>query len=108
MASVRKRGNSYQITVSVGRDMYGKKIVETATFTPDPGTGKREEKQALNQFANFRVIVYDKNLCGLLLHMFPSVFHKISDRPDTVFAIAWYRMLPGNFLLFIIHEFYRL
>ena len=42
MASVRKRGNSYQITVSVGRDMYGKKIVETATFTPDPGTGKRE------------------------------------------------------------------
>ena len=23
MASVRKRGNSYQITVSVGRDMYG-------------------------------------------------------------------------------------
>lgn len=50
MASVRKRGNSYQITVSVGRDMYGKKIVETATFTPDPGTGKREEKQALNQF----------------------------------------------------------
>ena len=50
MASVRKRGNSYQITVSVGRDMYGKKIVETATFTPNPGMGKREEKQALNQF----------------------------------------------------------
>ena len=51
MASVRKRGNSYQITVSVGkRYVREKKIVETATFTPDPGTGKREEKQALNQF----------------------------------------------------------
>ena len=50
MASVRKRGNSYQITVSVGRDIYGKKLVETATFAPDPGMGKREEKQALNQF----------------------------------------------------------
>ena len=44
MASVRKRGNSYQITVSVGRDMYGKKIVETATFTPDPGNQKGESQ----------------------------------------------------------------
>ena len=53
MASIRKRGNSYQITVSVGRDIYGKKLVETATFAPDPGMGKLEEKQALNQFVAY-------------------------------------------------------
>ena len=36
MASIRERNGSYQITVSCGYDINGKKILETTTFTPDP------------------------------------------------------------------------
>lgn len=50
MASVRKRGNSYQITVSNGRDGQGKQIIETATFVPDPGMTKKQIERALEQF----------------------------------------------------------
>ena len=35
MASIQKRGDSYRIVVSMGYDIFGKKIVETTTFTPD-------------------------------------------------------------------------
>ena len=45
MASIRERNGSYQITVSTGRDIYGKKLRETITFTPDPTlTPKKREK----------------------------------------------------------------
>lgn len=50
MASIRKRGNSYQITVSNGRDSTGKQIIETATFIPDPGMTKKQIERALEQF----------------------------------------------------------
>ena len=33
MASIRKRNGHYQITVSLGYDIYGKKLIETASFT---------------------------------------------------------------------------
>lgn len=36
MASIRKRGNNYQVTVSNGRDITGRQLLETATFRPDP------------------------------------------------------------------------
>lgn len=50
MASIRKRGNNYQITVSNGRDIQGKQILETATFTPDPEKTKRQNEKALEKF----------------------------------------------------------
>lgn len=50
MASIRKRGNTYQITVSNGRDMYGKQIIETATFVPDPDKTDRQNQKALDRF----------------------------------------------------------
>lgn len=50
MASVRKRGNSYQITVSNGRDSSGKQILETATFTPDIEKTEKQNKKALEKF----------------------------------------------------------
>ena len=50
MASVRKRGNSYQITVSNGRDMNGKQLIETATFTPDPQRTDKQNQKALEKF----------------------------------------------------------
>ena len=50
MASIRKRGNAYQITVSNGRDASGKQILETATFTPDPSKTDKQNQKALEKF----------------------------------------------------------
>ena len=50
MASIRKRGNTYKIEVFKGRDINGKKIVESATFTPDPERTERQNQKALEQF----------------------------------------------------------
>lgn len=51
MASIRKRKNSYQITVSNGYDSVGRKLTETATFTPDPTKTEKQNKKALEIFA---------------------------------------------------------
>ncbi len=50
MANVLKRGNSYRITVSLGYDVFGKKIRETTTFTPDPKLTPKQEQKALEAF----------------------------------------------------------
>lgn len=51
MASIRERNGSYQITVSCGRDIYGKKLVETITYTPDPCLTPKKRKKAVEEFA---------------------------------------------------------
>ena len=51
MASIRKRKNTYQVTVSNGRDAAGRQIIETATFTPDPQKTDRQNQKALEKFA---------------------------------------------------------
>lgn len=50
MASIRKRKNTYQITVSKGRDISGKQLVETTTFTPDPTKTEKQNQKALEKF----------------------------------------------------------
>ena len=51
MASIRKRGDTYQIRVSVGYDIHGRQIMKTKTWKPDPNwTTKRIEKE-LNKAA---------------------------------------------------------
>lgn len=51
MASIRKRKNSYQITVSNGYDALGRKLTETATFTPDSTKTEKQNQKALEIFA---------------------------------------------------------
>lgn len=51
MASIRKRKGSYQITVSLGYDIHGKKLFETATFTPDPTLTLKQQEKAAATFA---------------------------------------------------------
>ncbi len=51
MASIEKRGNSYRITVSMGRDIYGKKIYQKTTFTPDPTLSEKKKDRAVQDFA---------------------------------------------------------
>ena len=51
MASIKERSGSYQITVSLGRDIYGKKLIETATFTPAPALTPKKRQKAVEEFA---------------------------------------------------------
>lgn len=51
MASIQERNGKYQIKVSNGRDLNGKQIIETATFTPDPNKTKKQNEKALQKFA---------------------------------------------------------
>lgn len=51
MASIEERNGSYRITVSCGRDIYGKKLREKATFTPDPGLTPKKRQKAVEEFA---------------------------------------------------------
>lgn len=51
MASIRKRGDSYTITVSCGRDINGKQIRETTTFKPPAGLTPKREQKAVDDFA---------------------------------------------------------
>ncbi len=44
MASIRKRGNSYQITVSCGRDSQDRKIIRQTTYRPELYTAKGHPK----------------------------------------------------------------
>lgn len=51
MASIRKHGRGYQITVSCGYDITGKKLIETTTFTPDPSLSTKRQELAAKSFA---------------------------------------------------------
>ena len=51
MASIRKRGKGYQITVSSGYTPDGKKQFKTVTWHPDPDRTDRQNEKALQQFA---------------------------------------------------------
>lgn len=51
MASIEERNGSYKIVVSCGRDIYGKKIRETTTFTPDPSLTPKKRQKAVEEFA---------------------------------------------------------
>ena len=51
MASIKQRGDSYLITVSLGRDVNGKKIFETVTYKPDTNLTPKRKQKAVEAFA---------------------------------------------------------
>lgn len=51
MASIRKKGSGFEITVSMGYDSARKKITETATFTPNPGWSEKKARAEAEKFA---------------------------------------------------------
>ena len=51
MATIRKRGNSYQIRVSCGYDTSGNQVVQTMTWKPDEGMSKKQIEKELNRQA---------------------------------------------------------
>lgn len=51
MATIRKRGDSYQIRVSTGYDINGNHKEQAMTWKPDPGMTKRQIEKELNRQA---------------------------------------------------------
>ena len=51
MATIKKRGDSYQIVVSCGYDSHGKHVRRTTTWTPTPGMTARQIEKELNRRA---------------------------------------------------------
>lgn len=51
MASISERNGSYLITVSCGRDIYGKQIRQTTTYTPDDSLSPKKREKAVQLFA---------------------------------------------------------
>lgn len=51
MATIEERNGSYRITVSCGTDIYGKKIRQRITFTPEPGLTPKKRQKAVEEFA---------------------------------------------------------
>lgn len=51
MASIQERNGHYKITVSCGYDIYGKKLVQTTTFTPDPSLSPKKKQRSVEDFA---------------------------------------------------------
>lgn len=51
MATIRKRGDSYQIRVSVGYDTKGNHKEQAMTWKPEPGMTQRQIEKELNRQA---------------------------------------------------------
>lgn len=51
MANIRERNGRYQITVSCGYDINGKKLIETTTYVPDPSLTPKKREKAVREFA---------------------------------------------------------
>jgi hypothetical protein len=51
MATIQKRGNSYQIKASCGYSVEGKQIMQTMTWKPEAGWSEAQIKKELNRAA---------------------------------------------------------
>ena len=51
MATIRKRGNSYQIRVSCGYNTMGNQVTRNKTWTPDEGMTPKQIEKELNRQA---------------------------------------------------------
>ena len=79
MASIKKRGNSYLISVSNGRDENYKQIIEYKTFTPDPSWSERRLKKEL-----------DKAVAEFEEEVKSSPYYKYRKMTFSEFCEKWY------------------
>ena len=96
MATIRKRGNSYQIRVSCGYDTSGNQVVQTMTWKPADGMNKKQiekelQKQAIlfQDFAeqwfeeyaklNLRNTSYER-MKQLTVRVYPAIGHLRLDK----------------------------
>lgn len=93
MASIRKRGESYQIIVSKGYKADGTKITESTTYTPEPGATKRFIELDLKAFAaEFeRSVKAGKNVRGGRMRLENLARQYLADMQPPALARTTYR-----------------
>ena len=70
MASIKKRGDSYLIVVSNGRDINYRQILETKTVRPDPSWSERRIEQEVQKAA----VEFEAQVKGGLLYKKSRMF----------------------------------
>ncbi len=76
MATIRKRGNAYQIRVSCGVDIYGKKTIHSMTWKPDKNMTPRQIEKELNRIA----VHFEENVKkGIIKRDNKIKFHELCD-----------------------------
>lgn len=62
MATIRKRGKTYQIRVSTGYDALYRQVVRTKTWKPKPGMSDKQIEAELNkQAVMFEELLHQRN-----------------------------------------------
>lgn len=61
MATIRKRGNTYQIRVSCGYDSKGNQVIQTMSWSPEPNMTARQAEKEIQRQA---ILFEDKCLKG--------------------------------------------
>ena len=83
MASIKNRNGHYLVTVSKGYDVYGKKLIETRTFTPDPTRTKKQQEQDLRRFV---LAFEDEVRNGIAQDARKTTFKEFAERWMTEYA----------------------
>lgn len=113
MATVRKRGNTYQIRVSAGYDVTGKQLEKSMTWKPSSGmTAKQIEKELERQ----KVLFEEKVMTGLFLDSNITLaqfsekwFHDYAEKQLKARTVVCYRDLMPRILKAMGHiKLYRL
>ena len=60
MASIRKRGNNFTVTVSMGYDQNGKQIKKTTTYKPPEGVTDKKAEKLANEYA----VIWEQKING--------------------------------------------
>lgn len=104
MATIKKRGKSYFITVSNGYDIAGRQIRKTATYTPDTSLTPKQQEKALQAFVfdfeqkvkNGAALDGHKITLQQFYYKWLNEYAKISLEPTTT---EWYSRLFENNIL---------
>ena len=83
MANIRKRGESYEITVSAGYDSTGKKLRRSTTFRPDPltATGRQKAESVKDKEARAYAAEFEQQVkLGLVVGDYSMRFSDLAER----------------------------
>lgn len=76
MATARWKGKRYEIRVSCGRDINGKKIVKSTTWKPDPGMTEKQREKELQR----RMCLFEEQVKNGICPSGSITFKELSDR----------------------------
>ena len=103
MATIRKRGNSYQIRIYCGTDIYGKKIINSMTWKPDNKMTPRQIEKELNKIA---IQFEEKVKNGIVtkidnkikLHEFCDIYLEMQKKALSPTTFNYYNSVIENYI----------